>query len=77
MKKMILAVSCCMLFVFGQAQDSMNKKMDNKTDKMNKKMDNTMDPMNKKLHNGPDSTRGVLTVKSDSLQRKLKRKAPR
>ena len=60
------------------SQDSMNKKMDNKTDKMNKKMDNPNDPMNKKIGNTGDTTRRKpFKYKSDSLRVKPARKQPK
>lgn len=53
------------------AQDSMNKKIDNKTDKMVKKMDNTTDKMNKKIENKADKA----DRKTDTLVRKIVPKA--
>ena len=51
MKKIIGIIIFCACCFSGYSQDSMNKKMENKTDKMNKKMNNPNDPMNKKITN--------------------------
>src|SRR5690349_3508955 len=53
------------------AQDSMNKKMENKTDKMNKKMENKTDKMNKKIENTSEDA----NKQADTLVRKATPKA--
>lgn len=71
MKKIIITATLCVFCICAFSQDSMNKKMENRTDKMNKKMDNPNDPMNKKIGNDPDSTRGkILPGNSDVMKYK-------
>ena len=78
MKKILFFITFSILCAGAYSQDSMNKKMDNKTDKMNKKMDNPNDPMNKKIGNtGDTSHRKFFKYKSDSLRRKPVMKQPK
>lgn len=76
MKKLLVSFALCSFCLFGYSQDSMNKKMENKSDKMNKKMENKSDKMNKKIGNTADSTKMNLNRKSDtSMHRARKAKA--
>lgn len=71
MKKIIITTTLSVFCICAYSQDSMNKKMENRTDKMNKKMENPNDPMNKRIDNGPDSTRGkILPGNSDVMKHK-------
>lgn len=77
MKKLIISISLSIFCVCVYSQDSMNKKVENKTDKMNKKMENPNDPMNKKIGNTPDTTHGKnRRQKSDSSIHKTVPKTP-
>ena len=68
MKKFLsLFIIAASLSFSATAQDSMNKKIDNKTDKMVKKMDNKTDKMNKKIENSAEKA----DRKTDSLVKKV------
>jgi hypothetical protein len=69
MKKIIITTSLFIFCICAYSQDSMNKKMENRTDKMNKKMENPNDPMNKKIHNGADSPRGKIIPENSDVRK--------
>lgn len=69
MKKLFVTLSILAGLGFtATAQDSMNKKMENKSDKMVKKMENKTDKMNKKLENKSDKAE----KKVDTVARRKK-----
>jgi len=72
MKKFLPVLTIALaLSITASAQDSMNKKIDNKTDKMVKKVDNTTDKMNKKIENKAEKA----DRKTDTLVKKIVPKA--
>ena len=75
MKKLVTLMIFSIAFINAYSQDSMSKKMENKTDNMNKKPESTNDPMNKKIGNVADSVKTRrLPEKPDSVRRKSRPK---
>ncbi len=70
MKKLLISIIFSTLCIGVYSQDSMNRKMDNKSDKMNKKLENPNDPMNKKIGNVPDSSKGKTLPAKPAPKRK-------
>ena len=71
MKKIFISIAFCIGCLCGYSQDSMNKKMENKSDKMVKKMDNPSDKMNKKISDTPEKrSNDAILKRTDSLYRK-------
>ncbi|MEJ7768751.1 MAG: hypothetical protein WKF89_13115 [Chitinophagaceae bacterium] len=72
MKKTAISCAFCLISVLAFSQDSMNKKMENKTDNMNKKMENKTDKMNKKIDNKGDSIKSGTNKRVDTTLRKTR-----
>ncbi len=73
MKKIIVLSAFCSACLLSYSQDSMSKKVENKTDKMNKKMENKSDKMNKKMGNMGDSMKTNTNRQKDTAVHKIRK----